>query len=179
MNKLTIASLFLLFTLPEVTQAHNWYVQGDIGQSKIKSVGINKGILNDQVTDLRLSLGHKFGNFRAALDYTRYGKASTSLEDGDTVTLKTNSLGFSYIYDFQYSPKLNPFLGIRLSYNKYTASLPRYIELENNSTAGIGVLGGIQYKLSKQLSLNTNLEYNRMSVDIGQFGAKVGLRFDF
>lgn len=96
------------------------------------------------------------------------------------VSLKTRSLGISTIYDFNNSSNLTPYIGARLSSNKYTAvAIGGYDDSESASSMGIGLLGGVQYRLGQHLSLNTNLEYNRIAQDVGQFGLHAGLRFDF
>lgn len=173
MKKLTFA-LATLVSLP--TFAQNWYVQGDIGISNFEDVDSPVPI-EDNVTTFKLSAGYKFDNFRTALDFTKLGKATTN-----DFSVSMRSIGLSAIYDFKTNSEFTPYLGIRLSSNKYKFSIPSrysYVKVENDSSSGIGALGGIQYRLNQQLSLNANIEYNRTALDYAEYGAKVGLRFDF
>ncbi|OOF50621.1 hypothetical protein BKK54_05925 [Rodentibacter genomosp. 1] len=185
----------------------NWYVQGDLGYSKIKTSGdidFNKNKFTPS-----LAVGYKLGNTRFALDYTYYGKSShseLSTYDGADSTgahirltgpekseLKVNSFGFSAIYDIDLNSPIVPYIGARLSYNtvKYNshfyASNGNDSYSESNSSkdhkVGYGVLAGVSYNFAPNWAVNGGIEYNRLGsfddVKINQYGVKAGIRYEF
>lgn len=186
MKKLLIATALTVCALS--AQAGNIYVQGDLGSSVFTlddTTGTSSAVFNQ-----RLSLGYDFGNqFRIALDYTNFGKLKESGTNGyyyATATLKVKSLGITGFYDFNISSKSKfvPYVGLRLSHNKVSATLDSnalYTGSGSETSTGLGILGGVQYKFSERLSLNANLEYNKLSSDLGlgEGSAKIGLRYNF
>lgn len=180
MKKLLIATLLSAFTLSAQAQ---WYVQGDLGASKIDITDANNS--DGSSFTQRISVGYAFDkNFRLAADYTNYGKVTAKYAGLVDVSLKVKSLGLTGFYDFNLNNDLTPYVGLRLSTNKadVTAESNRYYYYEASATetrTGLGVLAGLQYKLTNNVSLNANIEYNRLAADVSDVGAKAGLRFSF
>lgn len=95
MKKLLIVTM--LFTLALSAQAQ-WYVQGDLGASKIDITHVNSS--NSPSFTQRISVGYAFDkNFRLAVDYTNYGKVTANYADVVDVSLKGKSLGLTGFYD--------------------------------------------------------------------------------
>lgn len=185
----------------------NWYVQGDLGYSKIKTSG-DVDLSKSKFTP-SLAVGYKLGNTRFALDYTYYGKSSVSelgsydgpdangghirLTGAEKSELKVNSFGFSAIYDIDLNSPIVPYVGARLSYNTFKYDSHFYASngtdsyTESNSSKdhkfGYGVLAGVSYNFTPNWAINGGIEYNRLGkfddVKINQYGAKVGIRYEF
>ncbi|CVQ36495.1 opacity protein [Haemophilus influenzae] len=178
MKKLLIVTM--LFTLALSAQAQ-WYVQGDLGASKIDITDLNSS--DSPSFTQRISVGYAFDkNFRLAVDYTNYGKVTANYADVVDVSLKGKSLGLTGFYDFDLAD-FKPYVGVRVSTNgaDVTANA-RYYRIEAFATEtriGIGALAGVQYKLTDNVALNTNIEYNRLASNVSDVGVKAGLRFSF
>lgn len=152
----------------------DWYVQGDLGYSKLKFTEYSN--LSRNRFEPRLSVGYKLNDWRFALDYSNYGKFS-----GDDESLKIHGLGVSSFYDFDLSLPVKPYIGVRLSTN--------YVDISSNTDPrkfvklGYGLLTGVSYNIDKNLALNAGIEYNRLGAwedtKLNQYGAKVGLRYEF
>ncbi|MDO5054949.1 MAG: opacity family porin [Pasteurella oralis] len=182
-----------LGTLFAATASANFYVQGDLGSTKIKAKGGEDGKFSKNVFEPRLSVGYKFSDFRLALDYSHYNKIKETFVDADEVTktdFKIRGLGLSAIYDFTLNAPVTPFVGARLSLNHFSTkdytvytSGSKETEKANETRVGFGVLAGADYKLTPNLALVGTVEYNRLGrsedVKIDAYGAKVGLRYDF
>lgn len=154
----------------------NWYVQGDLGVSGIKEMDY---ALSATTTSQRLSVGYEFERFRVAVDYTNLSKAN--FDDLD-LSLKTKSFGISTFYDFKSLSKFTPYVGVRLATNshKVTATIPYYGKASaTENRTGIGVLGGVAYKLNSNLSLNLGAEVNALSGNLYQIGGSAGVRYNF
>ncbi|CBW29849.1 TPA: opacity family porin [Haemophilus influenzae] len=180
MKKLLIVTM--LFTLALSAQAQ-WYVQGDLGASKIDITDLNSS--DSPSFTQRISVGYAFDkNFRLAVDYTNYGKVTANYADVVDVSLKGKSLGLTGFYDFDLAD-FKPYVGVRVSTNgaDVTATAnARYYRIEAFATEtriGIGALAGVQYKLTDNVALNTNIEYNRLASNVSDVGVKAGLRFSF
>ena len=180
MKKLLIVTM--LSTLALSAQAQ-WYVQGDLGASKIDITDANSS--SSSSFTQRISVGYAFDkNFRLAVDYTNYGKVTANYADVADVSLKVKSLGFTGFYDFDLAD-FKPYVGVRVSTNKadVTANArSRYYSVEASATETrtvFGALAGVQYKLADNVALNTNIEYNRLASDVSDVGVKAGLRFSF
>lgn len=179
MKKLLIVTM--LSTLALSAQAQ-WYVQGDLGASKIDITDLNSS--DSPSFTQRISVGYAFDkNFRLAIDYTNYGKVTANYADIVDVSLKGKSLGFTSFYDFDLAD-FKPYVGVRVSANKgegdVTANARYYrIDFATETSIGIGALAGVQYKLTDNVALNTNIEYNRLASDVSDVGVKAGLRFSF
>ncbi|HDX1178338.1 TPA: outer membrane beta-barrel protein [Pasteurella multocida] len=195
-------SVFVLAlgTLCAATASANFYVQGDLGYSKLKFEDVSKSKFSPS-----LAVGYKFDDFRLALDYSHYGKLTHTEQESATIpnagggsqtvsgpekySLKVTSWGLSALYDFNFGTEIKPYVGMRLSQNHFKSTLdfkaPGYSEYRSTKVhkLGYGFLAGAQYALVKNVSLNAGIEYNRLGkidgVKVNQYGAKVGLRYDF
>ncbi|HHF4079112.1 TPA: opacity family porin [Haemophilus influenzae] len=179
MKKLLIVTM--LSTLALSAQAQ-WYVQGDLGASKIDITHVNSS--DSSSFTQRISVGYAFDkNFRLAVDYTNYGKVTANYADVVDVSLKGKSLGLTGFYDFDLAD-FKPYVGVRVSANEpdvtENANARYYrIDFVSETSIGIGALAGVQYKLTDNVALNTNIEYNRLASDASDVGVKAGLRFSF
>ncbi|HHF5122038.1 TPA: opacity family porin [Haemophilus influenzae] len=178
MKKLLIVTM--LSTLALSAQAQ-WYVQGDLGASKIDITDLNSS--DSPSFTQRISVGYAFDkNFRLAVDYTNYGKVTANYADVVDVSLKGKSLGLTGFYDFDLAD-FKPYVGVRVSTNEADVTAnARYYRIEAFATEtriGIGALAGVQYKLTDNVALNTNIEYNRLASNVSDVGVKAGLRFSF
>ncbi|MCF7521979.1 opacity family porin [Neisseria sp. ZJ106] len=172
MKKLFVVAV--LAALPFTASAEGFYVQGDLGASNLRvDTTVAGDFPNKTVFDQKISVGYDFNRFRVAADYTHFGNAKFN----DDLSIKTQSFGVTGFYDFHNHSSFTPYVGLRLGYTKAKLSDP---DLQGRSSSGsVGILGGTQMKLTDTLGLNLGLEYNRLASDLGQFGGKVGLRYNF
>lgn len=192
------AFAILLGSLAIATTANaNWYVQGDFGRTKIKSGTADDGQFNKNVSDLRLSVGYKFTDFRIALDYTRYGTVKERYEDDTEVTdttLKLKGFGVSAIYDFNLNSPIKPFVGARLALNTFSdkddtlhkdpnVPVQREVDSSKETRLGYGALAGASYDFTPNFAAVGTVEYNHLGrsgdVKVNSYGAKIGLRYSF
>ncbi|MEX4151041.1 opacity family porin [Haemophilus influenzae] len=171
----------MLSTLALSAQAQ-WYVQGDLGASKIDITDLNSS--DSPSFTQRISVGYAFDkNFRLAVDYTNYGKVTANYDDVD-VSLKGKSLGFTGFYDFDLAD-FKPYVGVRVSIYEADVTETENVggvsreDFATETRIGIGALAGVQYKLTDNVALNTNIEYNRLASGVSDMGVKAGLRFSF
>ncbi|OOF66235.1 opacity family porin [Rodentibacter sp. Ppn85] len=174
----------------------NWYVQGDLGYSKVKSSLGDLGDFSKSKFTPSLAVGYKHGDWRFALDYTNYGKIEESYANRyevSTEKLKIYGLGLSAIYDIDVNSAFKPYVGVRLSQNFFDAkhdsssTMNGVTTRENISNKenkfGYGVLAGVSYNFTPNWAVNGGIEYNRLGkfddVKINQYGAKVGIRYEF
>ncbi|MDY4280013.1 MAG: opacity family porin [[Pasteurella] mairii] len=196
MKKTVLAILMGALAFASTTVSANWYVQGDLGISKIKSSGADNGEISEKKFSPSVSVGYRFVDWRLALDYTHYGKsdygfgADNGFGNGN---LKVNSFGLSAIYDINLNTSIKPYVGARIALNdvKWNESLVENIngqtrrssDSDNTSKFGFGGFVGATYEFYPNWSLNGAVEYNRLAkindVNINQYGAKVGLRYEF
>lgn len=188
MKKLLIATLLSAFALSAHSQV---YVQADLGSSRValEDEAGGEEVLSGTVFTQRLSVGYDFqNNFRVAVDYTNFGKIKNTYSDGyysADVSLKVKSLGVTGFYDFKSSSNFTPYVGVRLAHNKADVNVQAYNSYnsvsgsDSVSRIGLGVLGGVQYKLTNNMALNANIEYNRLASDAYSAGANIGLRYNF
>ncbi|TDQ57882.1 opacity protein-like surface antigen [Mesocricetibacter intestinalis] len=181
MKKTTLA--VLLGTLAVATSANAfWYAQGDLGYSKTKFSAYSA--LDDSKFDPRISIGYDFGGWRLAADYTHQGKFE-GREQREHISAKIYGIGFSGIYDFNMNSAFKPYAGIRIANNIFDIENRGrgYFNSKTENKFGYGVLAGVQYPLTQNWSLNGNVEYNRLGkfedTKVNQYGAKVGIRYDF
>lgn len=182
MKKTTLAIVVGALAVATTANA-NWYVQGDLGYSKVK-FSADRGALDESKVDPRISVGYDFGDWRLAADYTYYGTFNGRVDD-DYVSTRIYGLGFSGIYDFRVNSAFKPYAGIRLTHNifEFENSGRGYFRDDTENKFGFGVLAGVQYQFAPNLSLNTGVEYNRLGkfddTKANQYGLKVGVRYDF
>ncbi|TCP93317.1 opacity protein-like surface antigen [Cricetibacter osteomyelitidis] len=188
MKKTLLAVVLGTLTIATTANA-NWYVQGDLGVSKTE---IQDADIKKTHFEPRISVGYKLQDFRLALDYTHYKNLTDNYGiagvKGNSET-KIRGIGLSAIYDIPVEISVKPYVGVRLAINRLELE-DNYIE---NSTAnydsyketglGYGAVVGVQYPLIQNLHLNAGLEYNRLGkiddAKVNNYGAKVGLRYDF
>lgn len=184
MKKLVMAVLLTGFTT--TVAAEGFYVQGDLGYSKAKfdySDDWSETMEDSSITQ-RISAGYDFGQFGVALDYTNYGTYEGSFNQSyttETLKEKVKSLGVTGFYKIETSSEFEPYVGVRLSSNKFTTTsttnTSRYED--SDRTTGLGVVGGFQYKLTSNVGLNFGLEANMLAAEAVQAGANIGLRYKF
>lgn len=201
------------------------YVQANVGLSGY-SVGEEDNVL-DQLDKagkmgFRVAVGNEQAyndfNIRYAVDYTHFGtvkgsteaKISTTTPDGGKTETKTEtinaevqaqSIGVTLISEFLTGEvnNLSPYAGVRLAANSVETKLSGAgIGFKDDvKSFGVGGIVGVQYKVSPQLSLDLNAEYNRLGdmkdVNVGstgtvgtptqsrvnQYGVNAGVRMSF
>lgn len=157
----------------------NWYAQGDLGYSKTKFTAYSS--LDKNRFEPRISVGYDFGDLRIALDYTHHGKYS-----GQGLEAKIYGLGVSAFYDINTNLDFTPYVGVRLADNIFRITERHtnvFLSEKTENKFGYGVVVGASYPLNTNLFLNGNIEYNRLGsfddTKIKNYGAKIGLRYDF
>ncbi|VEG12717.1 opacity family porin [Moraxella cuniculi] len=182
----------------------NLYVQGNVGYSKLQAKQGDK--ISDNNTSYSVAVGKDLGDVRVAIDYTGYGKVErrdrsfNTTRTLDNRELKTQSVGISAIYDFQPVSGFTPYVGGRLGINqlKYEGATARTEVVAPNTVmrtastteekktgVGAGVLAGVQYNINPQLAVDAGVEYNYLGkigpfdAKVDQYGAKLGLRYNF
>lgn len=185
----------------------NFYVQGDLGYSKIK-LKDDYSFSKNKFTP-SIAVGYDFGDWRLAADYSYFGKIHDSYTNSTAVNAtnydivkgngeyKVHSLGFSAIYDINLNSAFEPYVGARIALNRHSINdswtqvsaqggsimTIKGSETEKETKFGYGVLAGVQYKLTSNLAINGGIEWNRLGkfddTTVNQYGAKVGLRYDF
>ncbi|WP_032093668.1 MULTISPECIES: opacity family porin [Pasteurellaceae] len=189
MKKSLLAIVIAASGVAATAQA-NWYVEGDLGYSKIKTSGLHYGEINKSKFTPSVIVGYKFVDWRLAADYTHYGKSEYSYGGVGNGELKIHSFGFSAIYDLNLNTDLKPYIGVRLASNLvkvdefYRAGNGNVYSYSEDSTRfGYGAFAGAAYQLAPNWALTGTVEYNRLGkvndVKINQYGAKVGLRYTF
>lgn len=183
----------LLVAFSGTAFAQNWYVQGDVGASKLEAK--EKGEkYKDNATAFRIGAGKDSGNIRYAVDYTYFGKLQNN-ETYDTDThnaeLLAHSVGVSAIYDFDTKTAFTPYVGARTAVNvlkfEVTETSPSSSEnfSETKTQLGVGALAGVQYNFTPAMALNAGVEYNYLGkignsdAKINQYGVNVGFRYNF
>lgn len=173
--------------LCSLTASANFYVQGDLGVAKTKFSSYPE--MNKTNIAPSVSVGYDLGAMRLALDYTHYGKFSGTSYFGvnqkEHVSAKIYGLGLSAFYDFNVNSALKPYLGMRLASNIFDIENKgsNFFRSEKTTKLGYGFIAGAQYGLTTNLFVNGGIEYNRLGrfsdTSVNQYGAKVGLRYDF
>ncbi|QEY24410.1 opacity family porin [Neisseria animalis] len=196
MMKKTVLTV-ILAGLSGIAAANGWYVQGDVGASKLQ---VKESVfkVKDTNPSARIAVGKDTGALRYALDYTYFGKldnhekgVNRGVPFDHKAKMKVHSVGLSAIYDFENATALTPYVGARLGLNiadadsrtVYGNSLSTVSE--TSTTVGIGGLAGAQYQFTDKLAANAGLEYNYLGKigandgKVSQYGANVGLRYNF
>lgn len=209
MNKLILTTL--LAGASSVAMANGgFYVQGNTGLSQLKASHEGETIKGNNI-GVRVAVGKSVGNFRYALDLGTYGKSDGHFKEEQAGALledinksKAHTLGISAMYDFNNTSAWTPYVGARLSAN-HVSHRHNYIETDiatrqvvstahdyrSKTNVGYGVLAGVQYKISSQLSADAHVEYNDLgkltlypeiaesSSKFKQLGVNIGLRYNF
>ncbi|MGC6359491.1 opacity family porin [Bisgaard Taxon 45] len=192
--------------LCSLTASANFYVQGDLGTSKIKW-SFDDGKVNKSGFSPSLAVGYKFTDFRLALDYTRYSAIKYGYDNEEEFhkvfvsangKVRTDAFGLSAIYDINLNSPLTPYVGARIAANRVSLKengTEKHVKDDSSSTIiktsedtrktkmGYGVLAGVSYKLTDSLAANVGVEYNYLGkfdeTKLRQYGAKLGLRYEF
>lgn len=127
------------------------------------------------------------------------GDIATLSYDEGVGTFKVQSLGLSAIYDFQAMSGFTPYVGLRAGINQLKSEangryatlhsatgpvvLEAFSESEKKTKVGVGALAGVQYAINQNLALDAGVEYNHLGkiddTKVNQYGAKVGVRYNF
>lgn len=205
MKKLLLATL-LAGTSTLAMANDGLYVQANVGASKLEAKE-DGDKFKDNNTGYTIAVGKDTGAVRYQADYTNFGKIKENGSEGEsgtadysewTATLKAQSLGVSAIYDFQTVSGFTPYAGVRVGINQLnfkahdvSTAVASNGALENISSSesvkktkvGAGVLAGVQYAVSPQFAVDAGVEYNYLGkfedTKVSQYGAKVGLRYNF
>ena len=160
----------------------NWYAGVDLGASRIKFSEYSA--LNETKLTPSVSVGYDFGDWRLAADYTYYGSFEGQ-SAGEHTEAKIYGLGFSAFYDFRVNSDIKPYVGARVAQNSFKVQNRKANAFSDYThyKLGMGVVAGAQYQFAPNWSLNGAVEYNRLGkfadTKVNQYGAKVGIRFDF
>ena len=197
MKKLLLATLLAGTSTLAVANPSNLYVQGDVLASKLelKEDGFKE---KDNLTGVRVAVGTDTGAVRYVADYTHFGKSkySESYPNGDYARgdLKVHSLGASAIYDFQTVSGFAPYAGARLGVNHLRFNWQDRDTTSNNQVVtdsgsmkktkvGLGAVAGVQYHINPNIAVDGGVEYNHLGkidgLKVNQYGAKVGVRYNF
>lgn len=155
-------------------------------------------------------------NIRVAADYSYYSKTdvhghkteypSENIKNDFTIDydIKQHSAGVTGFYDFKPVNKFTPYAGVRVAHNWTKTNGVVGLEATNMRTGvtataeerlsksytaknwSVGVQGGVNYTLAKNLDVNAGLEYTvhldeqEVADDkLQEFTAKTGLRYTF
>ncbi|MFC0820989.1 opacity family porin [Moraxella marmotae] len=197
MKKLVLATALAALSttaMANVAANNGYYVQGNVGVSKLEAKEDGDKFKKNQ-TGFTLAVGKDTGAVRYVGDYTYFGKIKNDVVVSPTdyhhAKLVAHSLGLSAIYDFDNQSAFTPYAGARLGVNvlkldtnsRYNASYSSLDERKTN--VGAGVLAGVQYAVNPNLAVDAGVEYNYLGkvgnddVKVNQYGAKVGLRYNF
>lgn len=189
-------------------QAKNLYVQADLGLSNLNytpdgskiKLGRSLPRLKDSYKESgvmpRVSAGYDMGNYRVAVDYTHHKnvKDTTTFRDGALtekydIEVKAKSLGVSGIYDFNTGGKFEPYVGLRLGYNKVQANVNVALSdgketvsdggHEKDTKFGLGAMAGVNYKINDALTADVGYRYNRIYADLKAHEVSAGIRYSF
>lgn len=187
---------------------NGYYVQGGVGYSKL-DVKFDDGgeRVKDNDVSYTIAMGKDTGAVRYALDYTNYNKIKGSdsetiqgdieIQEDSSFNVKVHSVGLSAIYDFDAMSGLTPYVGVRLGVNQLKANVSTVVTTKaadkvtrdveyahgKKTKVGVGALAGVQYAINPQLAVDAGVEYNHLGkiyeAKLHQYGAKVGLRYNF
>ncbi|MDO4894724.1 opacity family porin [Moraxella sp.] len=115
-----------------------------------------------------------------------------TLENSNDV--EVHSVGVSAYYDFAKMNQFTPYVGARLGVNRLSHDIGEDLHIGgedydisghsiNKTQVGAGVSAGVQYEINPALTLDVGAEYNHFGkvedIKVHQYGAKVGLRYNF
>lgn len=203
MKKLNILLASGLLGLTGTSFAVNGpYIQLEAGASQIK-VKDSTDSGNTTHFSPRLSLGYKENDLRFALDYQYFSAkkdTETSVLNGvadsqHKTTSKIQSLGATIFYDFENETDFTPYVGTRISYNKASIKSESnygdgttYSAKVSDKKVGYGVLAGIDYKITDNLTMGAQIEHNHLGkfqfdgeekIKVIQFGVSASIRYSF
>lgn len=181
MKKTALAIVLSALAFSTVANA-NWYAGADLGVSRVKFSEYSN--LNKTKLTPSINAGYDLGDWRLGIDYTYYGSFEGA-GNGESVKAEIYSLGLSAFYDFNINSDITPYVSARISQNLFEVKNTgaNFFDDDNHYKFGFGASAGVNYKLAKNWSLNGAVEYNRLGkfedTKVNQYGAKVGIRFDF
>lgn len=162
---------------------HGMYVQADFGvtatrsNTGLKDLGLsNKNNHNDTTILPRLSVGHDFGDVRVAGDYTHYPKVGK-----DGLSIRTEGVGASVIYDIDTGIPVQPYIGARLAVNKIKSqyhSDSSYLS-HSKTVVSPGVMAGVGFKTDRNLTIDAGYRYNHLDNNHRAHEVSVGVRYTF
>ena len=182
---------------------NGYYVQADLGYSNLEAKYNDNRPNDNKLEDKGLGYGISFGkdtNYgKINSSYTYQPQTNTNTSITSSGELKAQSLGLSAIYDFDTVSGFTPYAGARVGINqiKSTVSTVTTTTSAQSTThsqkqenkVGFGVLAGAQYVINPQLNVDAGVEYNYLGkydkldtdskLKAHQYGAKVGLRYNF
>ena len=168
--------------------------------NKLEDKGLGYGISFGKDTDLaRYALDYtNYGKINSSYTYQPQTNTNTSITSSGE--LKAQSLGLSAIYDFDTVSGFTPYAGARVGINQIKSTVSTVTTTaaaqsrtthsqKQENKVGFGVLAGAQYAINPQLSVDAGVEYNYLgkydkldtdsNLKAHQYGAKVGLRYNF
>ena len=170
MKKSVLAIMIGAFAIASSANA-GVYAEGDVGLSRTSANGNHK-----TKVEPRVAVGYQLGNVRVAGDYTHHGKVEGA---------KIQGLGASVLYDFDLNSRVKPYVGARVSANrfKYDDRADQRYKSSSDTKLGYGVVAGAKYKLDEKWYANGGVEYNRLGnfddTKVNNYGAKVGVGYKF
>ncbi|WP_304334657.1 opacity family porin [Conchiformibius steedae] len=186
------AALGLL--VPQAAQADGstigFYVQGDLGLTSLRaktelkdlnSTGDWKATYKESTVLPRVSVGHDFGDWRVAGDYTHYKHVEASSGSSKSKT-RAYGAGVSVIYDVPvYLGGMQPYVGARVSVNniRQEVSAPNSVAKENDTKLSPGVMGGVGFHVARNMVVDAGYRYNHLDTKLKAHELTVGLRYTF
>lgn len=161
------------------------YVDAAIGASHIGVDGEESGLNVDRSgTGGKVDIGYKFNkNFAVEAGYLTLGKATASA-DGFNASLKSDgfTLGVAGFVPVTKDLTVSGRTGAYFSKNTVDASFGEYSGSvsERHTTPYVGV--GVQYAVTKNVTLNGGLDFTRVKVDGGSYNGRllsVGAGYQF
>ncbi|MDO4426805.1 MAG: opacity family porin [Moraxella sp.] len=108
--------------------------------------------------------------------------------------LDAQSVGVSGYYDFKGVGKLTPYVGARVGVSRLSRETTEELQhgffdhdlsehTQNKTTFGVGAGAGVSYQVLPALPVDAGAEYNYLgkleNATVSQYGAKVGVRYQF
>lgn len=132
-----------------------------------------------------IALGYDFGPVRSEINYEDLGTL-TSSDPYIKGNLKVKNVGITTVYNFRHQADIQPYVGGRVMYTQFkaddqlTQSLAEQgIELKSNHM-GLGVVGGVEYKVIDNLLVGVNANWDLLSGDpANSLGGGLTLRAKF
>ena len=161
------------------------HLEESYGKTMLHFDGVDADLeaLKNSKASPRIALGYDFDFLRMELSYKDLGTLTSTDLKGEG---KAKSYNFSLIHDFKNDSNFIPYVGGKLIYTKLSfdealqqSLLDEGIESKDNNF-GIGVVGGLEYKVNSNFYINSNIYFDLISSDPGySYGAGLGVRFAF
>ncbi|OSI34000.1 opacity family porin [Neisseria dumasiana] len=210
-RKIFLTVFFLTLSVPAFSES-GIYLQPETALSLIKIKSSKQLQYSENSFSPRLTAGYDFGNnFRIGLDYTYYrpfgfsdsgtfnhkikitkkAKTNIKLKYQDEGEVRFKSMGISATYDFPVNKKIQPYLGVRLGFNRINVNIKKTLPQINKTlkfnkkknSFGAGASAGIGVKLNEKITLDVGYRYNYWGkfqhVKIHRNEFSTGLRIKF